>query len=379
MKVSYESLQKYFEKPLPGIKEVSDAFTFHAFEIDGIEGDVLDVKVLPNRAADCSTEAGIAAELSAILDLPLKNAPATAPANVSIQVSLARINGILGSDFSRAEVEDVFRRLRFNITTEGDVFLITPPSERTDLALPEDIAEEVGQILGYDRVPATELPTISGTPNQVRYRGIEKVKDFLVERGFTEISTQSFAKKGDVYLANPLDKTKPALRKSLDENMQEALARTKQYAPLVLPPNEKPKLFEIGTIFPKEGERLEIKTSEPVVNIPEIKDDANYEPKEYHLGAYKPFSLYPFITRDIALYVPKGTDAISVAEIILSAGGDLLAKSPYQFDKFEKGEKISLAFNLVFQSKERTLTDDEVNGIMAKITSALAAQGYEVR
>ena len=71
MKVSYTELQKYFKNPLPDIEAVSDAFTFHSFEIDGIEGDVLDVKVLPNRASDCGTTEGIAYQLSAILDVPL--------------------------------------------------------------------------------------------------------------------------------------------------------------------------------------------------------------------------------------------------------------------------------------------------------------------
>ena len=54
MKISRASLQKYFEKPLPSIAEIADAYTFHAFEIDSIEGEVLDVKVLPNRAAPCN-------------------------------------------------------------------------------------------------------------------------------------------------------------------------------------------------------------------------------------------------------------------------------------------------------------------------------------
>ncbi|MFA5744872.1 MAG: hypothetical protein WC887_01525 [Candidatus Paceibacterota bacterium] len=378
MKISRESLQKYFETPLPDIAELANAFTFHVFEIDSIEGGVLDVKVLPNRMSDCSTEAGIAAELSAILDLPLKNAPKVAPASISIRISLARINGILGSDFSRDEVEDVFRRLRFGVSSESDVFLITPPSDRSDLEIPEDIAEEVGQILGYDRVPATELPSTNKVSDQARYRGIEKIKDFLIEKGFTEISTQSFAKKGDVYLANPLDKTKPALRKSLDENIQEAIEKAKQYAPLVLAPNEKPKLFEIGTIFTKDGEKLAVETSEPVPGLPEIQDDEKYQPKRYHLGAYKPFSLYPFITRDIALWLPSGADDGLTISIIKENAGELLIRLD-QFDRFEKEGKTSLAFRLVFQSFDRTLTDDEVNTIMQKITEALTEKKYEVR
>jgi phenylalanyl-tRNA synthetase beta subunit len=56
---------------------LSDALTFHVFEIDGVEkkatDEVLDVKVTPNRGHDCLSHRGIAKELSAILKLPIKD------------------------------------------------------------------------------------------------------------------------------------------------------------------------------------------------------------------------------------------------------------------------------------------------------------------
>jgi phenylalanyl-tRNA synthetase beta subunit len=215
-------------------------------------------------------------------------------------------------------------------------------------------------------------------PDQARFRGIEKMKDFLVEKGFTEVSTQSFAKKGDISLANPLDKNMPALRTSLEDNLKEALTRAKYAAPLVLAPNQKPKLFEIGTVFRNEGEFLEIKTSEPVPDLPTLADAPEYEPKQQQLGAYKSFSLYPFIVRDIALWVPGGTESSVIEETIREHAGDFLIRLN-QFDHFEKEGRISYAFRLVFQSMDRTLTDEEINVIMADITAALTAKGYEVR
>src|SRR3989344_98236 len=71
MRVSRAWLQKYFDGPLPEARELGDALTFHAFEIESIEGDLLDVKVLPNRAADCLSHRGIAKEISAIFNIPL--------------------------------------------------------------------------------------------------------------------------------------------------------------------------------------------------------------------------------------------------------------------------------------------------------------------
>ncbi|MDP1689916.1 MAG: phenylalanine--tRNA ligase subunit beta [bacterium] len=607
MKVSVKWLQEYFEVPLPAADVLADALTFHAFEIEEATNEMLDVKVLPNRAADCLCHRGIAKELSAILDIPLKSDPIREPLtmkdlrglssgltvviedskkclrymgalvkgvkvgpspawlkeaieavgqrsinnivdatnyvmlnigqplhafdasklaqkerkytigirnakvdeeittlsnekfvlnpsvllitdanadaavgiagikggklaevtsdttdiiiesanfdgtttrrsaqalklftdaslrfqnrpspelvaygmrdvlalitdiaggevvgvvdeypsrpeeNKEVSVSLVKINGVLGSSFSLNEVENVFKRLALSYMTVDDVFTITPPLERTDLIIPEDLVEEVGRIIGYDKIPATELPSIEGTPDQARYRGIERMKDQLVEQGFTEVSTQSFAKSGDIYLANPLDQKKPALRTSLEQNLEEALMQAKYYAPLVLPSNVTPKLFEVGTVFPKEGEHLELRMTERVpewgdktdvvdnLSIAKLEDyGKDYVPNRYELGAYKPFSIYPFIVRDIALWVPTGTDEGFPKSLIQENASDLLVRLD-QFDQFEKEGRVSLAFRLVFQSMERTLTDEEVNGIMAGISEALQKAGFEVR
>src|SRR3989344_4045509 len=71
MKISRNWLQTFFDKPLPEARVIADALTFHAFEIESVENDVLDVKVTPNRGHDCLSHRGIAKELSAILNLPL--------------------------------------------------------------------------------------------------------------------------------------------------------------------------------------------------------------------------------------------------------------------------------------------------------------------
>ncbi len=391
MKISRNDLQKYFAVPLPSTATIADAFTFHCFEIEEVEGDVLDIKVLTNRAADCSSEAGIAAELSAILDLPFKNESMDGFSDTVVEVSLLRINEILGASFSEGEVEDVLRRLHFRVEKNGNIFRVAAPLPRTDIVIPEDVAEEVGRILGYDLVPATELPPASEILDQSRYRGIERMKDQLVEQGFIEVSTQSFAKNGDIILANPLDKTKPALRTSLEENLHNALDRAKQYAPLVLPPKQPVKLFEVGTVFPEEGEYLELRMTERVkewgdavgvsdnLSVAKLEDyGKDYMPVQYTLGAYKQFSVYPFITRDIALWVPSGTEVSVIESIIRENAGEFLVRLD-QFDHFEKEGRVSYAFRLVFQSMERTLTDEEVGIIMANITAGLSVKGYEIR
>jgi phenylalanyl-tRNA synthetase beta chain len=315
----------------------------------------------------------------------------TQPEIKPVSVSLTRINGLLGSAFSNAQAAEVFRRLGLETAVTGDTFTVTPPFERTDLVIPEDLIEEVGRIIGYDRIPSAPLPPPSTAPDQSRFRGIERMKDQLVAEGFVEVSTQSFAKSGDIILANPLDKKMPALRTTLEDNLADALARAKHVAPLVLAPNQKPKLFEVGTVFPEEGEYVELRMTEKVpewgdaaatvdnLSIAKLEDyGKEYAPVRHELGAFRPFSAYPFIARDVALWVPAGTDAATVEEIIRGQATTLLARLDL-FDQFEKEGRISYAFRLVFESMERTLTDEEANAIMEQIYAALRAAGYEIR
>lgn len=297
---------------------------------------------------------------------------------IQVPVSVGAINTTLGTAFTAEEIEAVWKRLGFPYKRTGEEFTIDPPFERRTLAIPEDLIEEVGRIIGYDKVPSLELPPIEGEPDQARFRGIEKVRDALLEKGFIEVSTQSFAPTGDIELANPLDDSRPALRASLSENMKEAMTKAKQYAPRVLPPSAKLKLFEIGTVFTKNGEELMLETSEPVADLPALEEDASYIPKTIALGAYKPFSIYPFVLRDIALWVPAGTEGTDVMSLIRANAGELLVRID-QFDRFEKEGRISYAFRLVFESMDRTLTDEEVNAVMDTVNEAVKEKGYEVR
>jgi phenylalanyl-tRNA synthetase beta chain len=75
MKFSYNWLQSFFDKKLPGPEKLAEALTMYSFEVEDVEkfGNdfVLDIDVLPNRT-DCYSHFGMAREISAILGLKLK-------------------------------------------------------------------------------------------------------------------------------------------------------------------------------------------------------------------------------------------------------------------------------------------------------------------
>lgn len=83
---------------------------------------------------------------------------------------------------------------------------------------------------------------------------------------------------------------------------------------------------------------------------------------------------FPAISRDIALVVDRETTAHTLEKVIRQAGGKLLSSVKlfdlYEGDNVEEGKK-SLAFSLVYQDPERTLTDDEVVKAHDKVLTAL--------
>src|SRR5438105_4385294 len=64
---------------------------------------------------------------------------------------------VMGIDIDPAETLDILRRLQFTAAADGDTLVATPPVVRTDIAIAEDVVEEVGRIAGYDRLP-TRIP-----------------------------------------------------------------------------------------------------------------------------------------------------------------------------------------------------------------------------
>lgn len=67
MKFSYDLLKKIFPA-IPSIKESARLLDERVFEVDSVDGPVLDIKILPNRYGDCASHAGIARELAIVSD-----------------------------------------------------------------------------------------------------------------------------------------------------------------------------------------------------------------------------------------------------------------------------------------------------------------------
>ncbi|MFZ1019990.1 MAG: hypothetical protein WAN61_03320, partial [Minisyncoccia bacterium] len=64
---------------------------------------------------------------------------------------------------------------------------------------------------------------------------------------------------------------------------------------------------------------------------------------------FQMWSLFPFIARDVAVWVPEEVESSKVYKVIEENAGEMVVRGPELFDEFKKDGKVSYAFRMVFQ------------------------------
>lgn len=346
----------------------------------------------------------------------------------TLSVTRADINAVLGTDFTDNDIQETFKKLLFTSTSTDDgVFTVTVPAERLDIRIKEDLVEEVGRIIGYDTLVPT-LPKLARTGllhKRAQYEN--KIREILLEQGFSEVMTYTFGDEGEVELVKGLADDKEKLRTSLGKGILQSLALNLYNAPLL--GHKTIKIFEFGNVFTHDTETRHLAialddgakkssfTEEVDMILAGIKralgvhaiECTTISAKPYAIEidfdtliatleespiyeaptfatlpavSYVPVSTYPFIARDIAMWVSDSTTWESIYALCNEVGNTLVARIDL-FDTFSKEiegvRKTSYAFRLVFQSYEKTLTDEEVNDMMQPYYKVFKDKGYEVR
>lgn len=342
----------------------------------------------------------------------------------SVTVTLTEVNEYLGSCISSDEVADILRRFGWEHTIDGDTITATPPFERLDVRLREDIYEEIGRVHGFGSIEGEPLP--GPAPQQFinkTYAYSEHVRKALSALGVTEVFGYTLCNKGEIKLASTLSADKDHIRDNLTDGMVGTLDRAQTDAPL-LGQHEQVSAYEIGKVFTKELEYtsvavgvralskkkqeqkqddfiaqvqgalesalgaslagvkqgagiLEFSLTETIKDLPTPERYPEL-PLIAQRVIYQAQSAYPFILRDIAVWVPEQIDEQVITDIIAAHGGTLVQRID-KFDEFTKDGRVSLAFRIVFQAMDRTLTDQELSVIMEQVEHELAAKGCEVR
>ncbi|MDP9266182.1 MAG: phenylalanine--tRNA ligase subunit beta, partial [Chloroflexota bacterium] len=113
-------------------------------------------------------------------------------AQAEVRIPFAKFARHLGMEVTREEAVGALQRLGFAVTQAGDALVARPPVIRTDIAIPEDLVEEVARIVGYDRLPIHlpdgPLPLVEAHPLE-EFR--ERLRDALVGMGLQETVSYS--------------------------------------------------------------------------------------------------------------------------------------------------------------------------------------------
>jgi len=336
----------------------------------------------------------------------------------------------LGISIPLKEAKAILERMNIKVSELKDnKWQITIPFDRLDLTMSEDIVEEVGRIYGYEHIKGI-LPPKTDKKGDIlpAYYISEKIRNTLVDQGFSEVSLYSLVSKGDIEVLKPLASDKAFVRKNLIDGMISCVEKNALNADLL--GLDCIKVFEIGKIFSNDGERYSLaigvcqikkqkgisskdilegviellpyrcptsvkvvgKSAVCEIDLDEIiklfKADKNASYEELDLkpasnNHYNKISSYPFIARDIAIFVPESVSAQDVWQTIekgiKDAGAEDMLVRHELFDTFKKENKTSFAFRMIFQSMDKTLSDNEVNTIMQKIYDGVKNSGWEVR
>ena len=384
-------------------------------------------------------------------------------------VALGRYEGDDG--FTRITYEDVlaraedvaarlFKGLDFPFSQERDTFTVTPPSHRFDIAIEEDLVEELARLHGYDNIPA-RLPqgSLAILPENEQARSVWRLRRLLASRDYQEVVNYSFVDAGweqdfcanadPVVLANPIASQMGVMRSSLIGGL---------VANLVTNLNrrmERVRVFETGRCFLRDTEgdqiagflqpkRIAALAAGPAapeqwgaatrrVDFFDAKADveallapwhAHFERLEHpalHPGraasvsiqgrvvgmvgelhpqwvqkyelvaapvvfeldidavlqqplpSYREVSRFPAVVRDLALVVDLEQPAQPLLEGLIAVAPPFVREvvlfDVYHGKGVEPGKK-SLAFRVVMQDTEKTLSDGEVDAAMVKMIEA---------
>lgn len=427
---------------------------------------------LPRTAIEYATR--LVLDLAGGTPAPVTEAvnAADLPQPATILLRRARITRVLGITIEDAEVERILRALGMQVVVAGEGWQVTAPSRRFDIAIEEDLIEELARIHGYEQIPTT-LPggaSRVAMPTETQLDTLS-VRRQLVARDLQE--TVNFAFVDDallsqwqlrdnlVPLANPLSAELAVMRPALLPGLVATLGRNaaRQLGRV--------RLFEIGRVFAQQAGDASLGESRPApletsrvaaavcgeaqavqwglptrkVDFHDLKGDLEslaaasgavleFRPSSRAyghpvrsaevfrdglaigwIGQIHPrlakamdidvdvyafeldlealsaralprageLSRYPAVRRDLAFLVPEQVAWSDLAATIRQAAGPLLRELNL-FDRYvgqgvEPGFK-SLAMGLILQDKSRTLTDRDVEAVVAEAVTAIEREHH---
>ena len=155
---------------------------------------------------------------------------------VVVTVMQPRVNALLGADCSIDELTRILSNVNFGVDGEGDTLTVTVPYWRQDIHIPEDIAEEIGRLMGFDTIePELPLRPYDAVVPSSEYLFQTRLRNTLARMGANEALTYSFVPER--LLKNVRQEPAHAFR------IVNALSPSLQYYRLSLTPGVLEKVF----------------------------------------------------------------------------------------------------------------------------------------
>jgi phenylalanyl-tRNA synthetase beta chain len=181
---------------------------------------------------------------------------AGAPRGAEFRLRFSRLALLLGEKISPAEVLAVLRSLNIEVVEKDkDGIRGRVPTYRGDLAIEEDLVEEVARVRGYGPIPAVVSIPVRPVAQRRDDRALDAARFALAAAGWHEALTLPFVAPGLPDDASPWT-DRPAARVDNPTRSEEPLLRRSLLGPLLrcLERNrsrgvEGARLFEIGTVF----------------------------------------------------------------------------------------------------------------------------------
>ncbi len=168
-------------------------------------------------------------------------------------------NRLLGTDFPERDQLEALKRLAIRIEGDTEPYRAYPPTWRVDLAIEEDLVEEVARILGYDKIPET-LPAFFPAADNLEadrpYLEEQRLRRVLTGLGFQEVINYVWTSPAHLegvrapaprlLLQNPTNAEENALRTALYPGLLKNLLANRGEASVLF--------FELGHVFLEEEE-----------------------------------------------------------------------------------------------------------------------------
>jgi phenylalanyl-tRNA synthetase beta chain len=351
----------------------------------------------------------------------------------------------LGRTLEAAEIRRILESLQFgysgflHVGTTTHMFAV-PSWRAKDIALPEDLVEEVGRMIGYDSIePTPPLVPCAPSFDPPEREFLRGVKRLLAARGYTEVSNYSFISEEEarrfglaiedhIRVLNPIAAGQELLRTSLLPGIHRNIVENAKHF-------DEFRLFEVGHEIHIDGERqhlmaaiyantgllelkriaeclapaLQVREASPKpwehparcaelwVNGREIGRLSELHPSLLAAGRaavldidlealqeltparanYTPVRRFPTSAFDLSVLAGARERAGDLEQEIRRFAEQVEYVREYQGDPLPEGKK-SVSFRIVASARDHTLTAEEITDLRNKIIAGLNGQGYQI-